>query len=73
MHKPKCPWLIIHGEKDELVPVEAVKNWYELFKNQNNEEKYLELIILSDTTHLFHNHLNDLKIHVEHFMIKFLP
>lgn len=62
---PNCPWLIIQGEQDEIVPIDTVKNWYEKFEDRP------ELIILPKATHFFHGHLQDIKDHVTQFVTRY--
>jgi hypothetical protein len=61
---PRCPWLIVHGAKDEIVPIESVQAWYQQLKKQAEKNKLSaieELIILPEATHFFHGQLNELK------------
>jgi alpha/beta superfamily hydrolase len=50
-----CPWTILQGEKDEIVPAQLVVDFA-----QSREEKP-ELILLPDSGHFFHGHLTLLK------------
>ncbi len=57
---PECPWLVLQGETDEIVPPELVYNWVE--KNeQGQQKKQLKLITFPDTSHFFHGKLSNLK------------
>jgi uncharacterized protein len=57
-----CPWLILHGDADEVVPAEQVYDWYE----QLNANKHL--IRFPETGHFFHRRLMDLQQQLEvHF------
>ena len=52
---PQCPWLLIQGEADEVVPVEAVHDWLSGIAPQP------QTLFLPDVGHFFHGHLNDLR------------
>jgi uncharacterized protein len=52
---PHCPWLLIQGEADEIVPVEAVRDWLSGIAPQP------QTLFLPDVGHFFHGHLNDLR------------
>jgi alpha/beta superfamily hydrolase len=49
--QPTCPWLIVHGEDDELVAVEDTIKWV------NSMTAGPELRIFPETTHFFHGKL----------------
>lgn len=53
--QPDCPWLIVHGDQDELVPVEETIDWV------NALEPGPELRVFDDTSHYFHGRLVDLR------------
>ncbi len=63
---PTCPWLIIHGEQDELVSVTKVKDWYQLLV-EDDQSKHIELVVLPQASHFFHGFLGELKIVIEEF------
>ena len=46
---PHCPWLIIQGERDEIVAFEAVRQWA--------STQPAELIVLPEAGHFFHGQL----------------
>lgn len=52
---PHCPWLVIMGDEDEVVPLKDVQKWVE------KHEPQPELIIMSDAGHFFHRRLMDLR------------
>jgi alpha/beta superfamily hydrolase len=52
---PQCPWLIVQGDEDEIVPVEAVVAWVRALSPAP------ELTILPGAGHFFHGRLQDLK------------
>jgi uncharacterized protein len=53
--QPKCPWLILLGDEDELVDVDAVIAWV------NELEPGPQLIVLEGVDHFFHGRLTQLK------------
>ncbi len=53
--QPQCPWLILIGDADELVDVDAVVEWV------NELEPGPELQVLEDVDHFFHGRLTQLK------------
>jgi len=67
---PSCPWLIIHGEQDELVPAKQVEEWYQVLISQKVREIPLELVTFAQASHFFHGYLNDLKAVIEQFIIQ---
>lgn len=52
---PRCPWLIIQGEDDELVDAAAVEAWAATL------DPAPELCLLGDTDHFFHGRLTLLR------------
>lgn len=52
---PRCPWLLIQGERDELVDVEDVKRW------AASVAPSPELRLLPGVDHFFHGRLNELR------------
>jgi alpha/beta superfamily hydrolase len=52
---PSCPWLIVQGDRDELVDVNAVRSWAANLSHPPTLE------ILSGAEHFFHGRLNDLR------------
>ena len=64
---PPCPWLVVMGEADEIVPPEKVFAWL---------EKQLPLptvIRMPDTGHFFHRRLLDLRGAIKNGVRKNLP
>ena len=59
---PHCPWLLIQGEADEIVPVEAVRDWLSGIAPQP------QTLILPDVGHFFHGHLADIKSALRDFV-----
>jgi alpha/beta superfamily hydrolase len=60
--RPGCRWLVVHGDRDELVPVAAVESWVTGF------EPPPELQILAGAEHFFHGRLGDLREVVRGFL-----
>jgi alpha/beta superfamily hydrolase len=64
---PACPWLLIQGEVDEVVPVEAVRDWLADVAPQP------QALFLPGVGHFFHGRLNDLKSALHDFVPQHLP
>ena len=62
--QPKCPWLIIQGDEDELVDVEGTIAWI------NGLEPGPELLIMPGAEHFFHGRLNDLRVAAMDFIAR---
>ena len=60
--QPRCPWLIVQGDQDELVDIDATINWV------NALEPGPELIVLEGAEHFFHGRLLDLRGVVRNFV-----
>jgi hypothetical protein len=52
---PSCPWLLIQGDRDELVDPARVRMWVDSLTSPP------ELTLLPGVDHFFHGRLNDLK------------
>ena len=52
---PACPWLIVQGDRDELVDADAVREWAARLSPAP------EIAIISGAEHFFHGRLNDLR------------
>lgn len=59
---PSCPWLLIQGEADEVVPVEAVRGWLAHCASPP------QTLFLPEAGHFFHGRLNDLKAALRDFV-----
>lgn len=59
---PSCPWLIVQGEKDELVPSDEVAAWASGIRPPP------QLALMENTDHFFHGRLTGLRDAVEHFL-----
>ena len=51
----RCPWLMIHGELDDVVPYSEVKTF------AKNPPSPVKLISMPETTHFFHGKLVELR------------
>ena len=60
--QPTCPWLIVQGDKDELVDIEETVEWVD------GLEPGPELLIISDGEHFFHGRLVELREAVTEFV-----
>lgn len=60
--QPDCPWLIVHGEDDELVPIEETVAWVDTL------EPGPELLVFPATSHFFHGKLLELREAVRSFV-----
>jgi alpha/beta superfamily hydrolase len=52
---PDCPWLVVQGDEDDVVPIDDVNDW------AKNMDPKLELIIMIGAGHFFHRRLMDLR------------
>ncbi|MCH7820611.1 MAG: alpha/beta hydrolase [Proteobacteria bacterium] len=60
--QPRCPWLVIQGDKDEVVDVDLTVEWLDSL------EPGPELLIMSGAGHFFHGKLVDLRSSVTEFV-----
>jgi alpha/beta superfamily hydrolase len=59
---PACPWLIVHGDADEVVPLQAVRAWADTLSPAP------QMQVLPGASHFFHGRLNELRDVVLAFM-----
>jgi hypothetical protein len=52
---PQCPWLIVQGDRDDLVDASDIQQWAQALPVQPR------LTLLSGVEHFFHGRLNDLR------------
>ncbi len=52
---PKCPWLVVQGDQDELVNIDAVRRWIAQLKSPP------DLAVLPGAEHFFHGRLTELR------------
>ena len=64
---PRCPWLVVMGEEDEIVEPQAVFDWIDSLEHPP------ELVRMPETGHFFHRRLMDLRGAVKHWMHDHLP
>ena len=60
--RPECPWLIVQGEADDVVPAAAVIDWARTLSPEP------ELVLLPGAGHFFHGRINELRDTVLGFM-----
>ena len=60
--RPGCPWLIVQGDEDELVDVEAVRSWARGFVPEP------ELTVIAGAEHFFHGKLGELRAAILAFL-----
>jgi alpha/beta superfamily hydrolase len=53
--QPDCPWLVVQGEADDVVPCDEIVAWV------NGLTPGPELVIVPDTGHFFHGRLTKLR------------
>ena len=64
---PRCPWLLIQGEDDELVDAQAVFDWAESL------DPSPAVVRMPETSHFFHRRLMDLRGAVKNGVRNWLP
>ena len=52
---PKCPWLVVQGDRDELVDAADIQRWAQSLAMPPR------IAVLSGVEHFFHGRLNDLR------------
>lgn len=60
---PQCPWLLIQGEADEIVPVESVRDWL------SGVRPPPQTLFLPGVGHFFHGRLADIKSALHDFVL----
>jgi alpha/beta superfamily hydrolase len=60
--RPPCPWLVVQGDRDELVDAEAVRRWAAEFSPPPRLE------MLAGAEHFFHGRLAELRSAVVSFL-----
>jgi alpha/beta superfamily hydrolase len=55
LERPDCPWLIIQGDEDDVVPPDEVYKWAEAIEPEP------QLVRMEETDHFFHRRLMDLR------------
>jgi len=64
---PECPWLIVQGDADDVVPAQAVIAWAHTLVPAP------ELTVLPGAGHFFHGRINELRDTVLEFMRRAAP
>ncbi|MBV8876640.1 MAG: alpha/beta hydrolase [Gammaproteobacteria bacterium] len=65
--RPACPWLIVQGEADDVVPAQLVTAW------AHRLSPAPELLILPGAGHYFHGRINELRDTLVEFMRRTFP
>lgn len=65
--EPSCPWLVVQGEDDELVPSAEVAAWASRIRPAP------QLELMEETDHFFHGRLTRLRDTVESFLRSSAP
>jgi alpha/beta superfamily hydrolase len=60
--RPGCPWLIVQGDRDELVEADAVRAWAASY------EPAPELLVIGGAEHFFHGKLLELRAGILDFL-----
>ena len=53
--RPECPWLVVQGDEDDVVAVDAVETWAE------STTPPPDLVVMHQAGHFFHRRLMDLR------------
>lgn len=53
--RPECPWLVVQGDEDDVVPVDAVQSW------ADRTVPPPDLVVMHQAGHFFHRRLMDLR------------
>jgi alpha/beta superfamily hydrolase len=67
---PRCPWLIVQGDQDEVTTPSRVATWHKNVLSQNNAAFQPELAWVPEASHFFHGHLVTLKQLLQDFSEK---
>ena len=59
---PGCPWLVVQGDRDELVDFAAVRAWI------SGQSQPPVMLVLNDAEHFFHGRLGELRAGVIEFL-----
>lgn len=62
--RPACPWLVVQGDKDDLVDVARVREWIAGYQPP------VELVVVAGAEHFFHGKLVELREAVLQFLRK---
>lgn len=62
VERPSCPWLVVQGDRDELVDFPTVRSWVAGFSDPPR------LAVLEGAEHFFHGRLVELRARVSEFL-----
>jgi len=60
--RPECPWLIVQGDADDVVPEQTVSAWAQTLSPAP------ELLVMPGAGHYFHGRINELRDAIVDFM-----
>jgi alpha/beta superfamily hydrolase len=60
--RPECPWLVVQGDRDELVDFATVRRWVSGF------DAPPQMLVLAGAEHFFHGRLGELRAGVLEFL-----
>ena len=55
LHHPECPWLVVQGDEDELVGIDAVARWVDELSPPP------DFVVMKQADHMFHRRIMDLR------------
>ena len=55
LHHPECPWLVIQGDEDEVVGIDAVARWVDGLSPPP------DFVVMKQADHMFHRRIMDLR------------
>lgn len=59
---PSCPWLVVQGDADEVVPSEQVYQWIDTVETSPT------VVRMPEVGHFFHGQLITLRQHIQHYI-----
>lgn len=62
VRRPDCPWLVVHGDRDELVDADEVRRWAEGY------ERPPQVLVVPEAEHFFHGKLVELRAGLVDFL-----
>jgi len=62
VERPRCPWLVVQGDRDEIVRFDDVQSWVAGYADPP------QLLVLRDAEHFFHGRLVELRAGVKRFL-----
>ncbi len=67
LQHPDCPWLVIQGDEDEVVPFDEVRAWVETVSPAP------DFVVMEQAGHFFHRRLMDLRGLIKNGVSNALP